>query len=178
MAFICFILFWHRKNEAILWFLLLTWCHFQPLMTFSHSWLEMAPGEKQKPFHFLYTSDGKQILICLRHCCKENEMVFVSHEVTFPATSDRVAGNGTKWKVKTIEFSSSTSGGEQLSFLNFLNFTAVKKTISKLRKVLLKKILQELMFCLLWNQTPKCGYSPETFFAACAQETRTALIYP
>ena len=27
------------------------------------SWLEMAPRERQKPFHFLHTSDGKQILI-------------------------------------------------------------------------------------------------------------------
>ena len=51
-----------------------------------------------------------------RHWCEENEMVFVSHEVSFPATSDRrsrVAGNGTKCEVKTIELSSSTSGGEQ-----------------------------------------------------------------
>ena len=33
------------------------------------------------------------------HWCEENEMVFVSHEVPFPATSDRrsrVAGNGTE----------------------------------------------------------------------------------
>ena len=30
-------------------------------MTFGHSWLEMAPRERQKPFHFLHTSDGKQI---------------------------------------------------------------------------------------------------------------------
>ena len=33
--------------------------------TFSHSWLEMAPRERQKPFHFLHTSDGKQILIVI-----------------------------------------------------------------------------------------------------------------
>ena len=49
------------------------------------------------------------------HWCEENEMVFVSHEGTFPATSDhksRVAGNGTECKVKTIELSSPTSGGE------------------------------------------------------------------
>ena len=48
--------------------------------------------------------------------CEENEMVFVSHEVPFPATSDRrsgVAGNGTECEVKTIELSSPTSGGEQ-----------------------------------------------------------------
>ena len=47
---------------------------------------------------------------------EENEMVFVSHEVPFPATSDRrsrVAGNGTECEVKTIELSSPTSGGEQ-----------------------------------------------------------------
>ena len=30
-------------------------------MTFGHSWLETAPRERQKPFHFLHTSDGKQI---------------------------------------------------------------------------------------------------------------------
>ena len=64
-------------------------------------------------------------------------MVFVSHEVPFPATSDgrsRVAGNGTECEVKTIELSSQTSGGEQLAFLNFVIFTAVKKTVPKLRK--------------------------------------------
>ena len=32
-------------------------------MTFGHLWLEMAPSKGQKPFHFLNTSDGKQILI-------------------------------------------------------------------------------------------------------------------
>ena len=32
-------------------------------MTFSHLWLEMAPCERQKPFHFLHTNDGKKILI-------------------------------------------------------------------------------------------------------------------
>ena len=66
-----------------------------------------------------------------RHWCEENEMVFVSHEVPFPATSDRrsrVAGNGTEWEVKTIELSSSTSGGEQWAFLHFFILTAVKKT--------------------------------------------------
>ena len=34
--------------------------------------LEMAPRERQKPFHFLNTSDGKQILIPILHtplCC-------------------------------------------------------------------------------------------------------------
>ena len=48
------------------------------------------------PFHFLYPSDGKQILIV--YWCEENEMVFVSHSVAFPATSDQrsgVAGDGT-----------------------------------------------------------------------------------
>ena len=45
-----------------------------------HSWLEMAPRERQKPFHFLNTSDGKQVLT-----------------------------------------------------LNFHNFTAIKKTVPKLR---------------------------------------------
>ena len=48
--------------------------------------------------------------------CEENEMVFVSHEVPFPATSDQrsgAAGNGIECEVKTIELSSPTSGGEQ-----------------------------------------------------------------
>ena len=58
----------------------------------------------------------------------ENEYLFIdtgvkkmkwflsSHEVPFPATSDRrsqVAENGTECEVKTIELSSPTSGGEQ-----------------------------------------------------------------
>ena len=75
-----------------------------------------------------------------RHWCEENEMVFVSHKVPFPATSDRrsrVAGNGTEWEVKTIELSSPTSGGEQWAFLNFFILTAVKKTVPKLRKMYL-----------------------------------------
>ena len=46
--------------KTIQWFLLLTRCHFQPL---GHSWLEMTPRERQKPFRFLHTSDGKQIPI-------------------------------------------------------------------------------------------------------------------
>ena len=33
------------------------------LVTFGHSWLEIAHHERQKPFHFLHTSDSKQILI-------------------------------------------------------------------------------------------------------------------
>ena len=49
--------------KTIQWFLLLTRCHFQPRVTEGHSWLEMAPSESQKPFHFLHTSDSKQILI-------------------------------------------------------------------------------------------------------------------
>ena len=52
----------------------------------------------------------------IQYWCEENEIVFVSHEVPFPATSDRrsrVAGNGTECEVKTIELSSPTSGGEQ-----------------------------------------------------------------
>ena len=84
------------------------------------------PSEKVKKWVFVYL-----------HWCEENEMVFVSHEVSFPATSDWrswVAGNGTEWEVKTIELSSTTSGGEQWAFLNFVILTAVKKTVPKLRK--------------------------------------------
>ena len=85
-------------------------------------------------------NDGKWISV-YRQGCEENEMVFVSHEVPLPATSDqrsRVAGNGTECDVKTIELSSPTNGGEQWNFLNLHNFTAVKKTVSKLRKFLLQ----------------------------------------
>ena len=67
---------------------------------------------------------------------KKMKWFLSSHKVPFPATSDRrsrVAGNGTEWEVKTIELSSSTSGGEQWAFLNFLILTAVKKTVPKLR---------------------------------------------
>ena len=51
--------------KTIQWFLLHTRCHFQPLVTFGQWWLEMATHERQKPFHFLHTRDGKQILIFL-----------------------------------------------------------------------------------------------------------------
>ena len=79
-------------------------------------------------------------------------MVFVLHEVPFPATSDRrsqVAGNGNEWEVKTIELSSPTSGGEQWAFLNFLILTAVKKTMPKLRK------MSFLLFYLPLHPPPK-----------------------
>ena len=46
----------------------------QPL---GHAWLEMAPRERQKPFHFLHTSDGKQILII------GLEMSFIGLETSF-----------------------------------------------------------------------------------------------
>ena len=80
----------------------------------------------------------QQWVFVYHHWCEENEMGFVSHEVPFPAKSDRrsrVAGNGTECEVKTIELSSPTSGGEQWSFLNFIIFIAVKKTVLKLRKM-------------------------------------------
>ena len=95
-----------------------------------------------------------------RNWCEENEIVFVSHEVPFPATSDRrsrVAGNGTEWGVKTIELSSSTSGGEQWAFLNFLIITAVKKTMPKLRKLTFPQILYSRAHCKCdwWNPGAK-----------------------
>ena len=37
--------------------------HIHSLVTFSPSWLEMAPRESQSPFHFLNTSVNKQIVI-------------------------------------------------------------------------------------------------------------------
>ena len=95
------------------------------------------------------------------HWCEENEMVFVSHEVPFPATSDRrsrVAGNGTEWEVKTIELSSPTSGGEQWAFLNFIILTAVKKTVPKLRKAyfyILRKFLSVVETHSWYDSTSK-----------------------
>ena len=88
-----------------------------------------------------------------RHWCEENEMVFVSHEVPFPATSDRrsrVAGNGTECEVKTIELFSPTSGGEQWAFLNFIILTVVKKTVPKLRKIIFFHT-----FCHYWRRSPQ-----------------------
>ena len=79
----------------------------------------------------------KKLVFVYCHWCEENEMVFVSYKVPFPDRSDRrsrVAGINTECEVKTIELSSSTSGGEQWAFLNFLILTAVKKTVPKLRK--------------------------------------------
>ena len=55
-------------------------------------------------------------MLVYRHWCEENEIVFVSHDMPFPATSDRgsqVAGNGTECEVKTIELCSPSSGCEQ-----------------------------------------------------------------
>ena len=55
----------HCSSQLIcqaLLFLTPTRYHFKPLV-FGHSWLEMAPREGQKPFHFLNTSDCKQILM-------------------------------------------------------------------------------------------------------------------
>ena len=89
-------------------------------------------------FSQIFICNNKEWVFVYRHWCEENEMVFVSHEVPFPATSDRrsrVAGNGTECEVKTIELSSPTSGGEQWAFLNFIIFIAVKKTVPKLRKI-------------------------------------------
>ena len=101
---------------------------------------ESVYGKKKKkalPLLHCAKSGKREWVFVYRHWCEENEMVFVSHEVPFPAMSDRrsrVAGNGTEWEVKTIELSSPTSGGEQWAFLNFLILTAVKKTVPKLRK--------------------------------------------
>ena len=52
---------------------------------------------------------------------------------------NRVARNGIKCEeVNTIKLSS-PSGGEQLAFLNFINFTAVQKSAPKLRKLILNE---------------------------------------
>jgi len=106
---------------------------------------------------FLLVKVNREWVFVYRHWCEENEMVFVSHEVPFPATSDRrsrVAGNGTEWEVKTIELSSSTSGGEQWAFLNFIILTAVKKTVPKLRKVLFRRYFAfPLVFWIFWGKS-------------------------
>ena len=54
---------------TIQWFLLLTWCHFHPLVSFGHSWLEMATCEGQKPFHFITNSDCEQPILILQRKC-------------------------------------------------------------------------------------------------------------
>ena len=61
--------------KTIQWFLLLTRCHFQPLVTFGPSWLQMAPGERQKPFHFLHT----RVLFICRKCAEilSTEILFL-----------------------------------------------------------------------------------------------------
>ena len=109
----------------------------------SHEWPKVTSGWKwhqvwSKNHLIVFTNQWRWTWVFVyRHWCEENEMVFVSHEVPFPATSDRrsrVAGNGTEWEVKTIELSSSTSGGEQWAFLHFFILTAVKKTVPKWRK--------------------------------------------
>ena len=112
----------------------------------SHEWPKFTSGWKwhrvwSKNHWIVFTNQWRWTWVfdyC--HWCEENEMVFVSHEVSFPATSDRrsrVAGNGTECEVKTIELSSPTSGGEQWAFLNLHNFTAVKKTVPTLIKWIL-----------------------------------------
>ena len=53
----------HWFLKTIQWSLPLTRGNFQPLVTFDHSWLEMAPHERQSPFKFPNTSVDKQILI-------------------------------------------------------------------------------------------------------------------
>jgi len=45
------------------WTVALVRCHLHPLVTFSHSWLEMAPHESQRLFYFLNTCVYKQIFI-------------------------------------------------------------------------------------------------------------------
>ena len=54
------------------------------------------------------------------HWCEENEMLF---RFSCGAISNH------ECQVKTIEWSSPTSGGEQWAFLNILKFIEVKKTI-------------------------------------------------
>ena len=78
-------------------------------------------------------------------------MVFVSHEVPFPATSDRrsrVAGNGTECEVKTIDLSSPTSGGEQSALLTFLDLTVKEDRINR---ALSKKSLFEKPVAWIWK---------------------------
>ena len=42
-----------------------------PARVTGHSWLEMAPHERQKPFHFLQTSDSSRYSILLLLCFKQ-----------------------------------------------------------------------------------------------------------
>ena len=110
--------------------------------------IERSPAELQLGFSLLHNIMS---IFLPSQWCEEYEMNlrnwtwnekmklngFVSHEVPFPAPSDwrsQVAGNGTKWFVKTIALSSPTSWGEQWAFLDLHYFTAVKKTVPKFRK--------------------------------------------
>ena len=55
----------HWLVKTIQWFLLLTQCHFQPLVKVTRGW-KWHLVRRQKPFHFLTTSVDKQILISCR----------------------------------------------------------------------------------------------------------------
>ena len=77
----------HLLVKTIRLFLFLTRCHYQPFMTFGHSWLKMAPHWKQKTYNFEEnTSNGEQkFLTCvLLKIGEENSsfmQIFGSHEV-------------------------------------------------------------------------------------------------
>jgi len=62
----------------------------------------------------------KKWVFVYRHWREENEMVFYSHEVPFPATSDLrslVAENGTSWQTKTFHTSNAPVTVNNYSFL-------------------------------------------------------------
>ena len=52
-------------------------------------------------------------------------------------SATKSAGNGTEWEAKTLEWSSSPSGGDQWAHPNFLDFIAVQRTKQNKEKALL-----------------------------------------
>ena len=68
----------------------------------------------------------------------ENDMCFVTRAVPFPAMNDqrsRVAGYGTKFKVKTFEWSHLIQTVDvNKAILDAINFSAVKITMPNSRK--------------------------------------------
>ena len=69
-------------SKTIQWFLLHTQCHNnKPLVTFGHSWLEMAPCEGQKHFIFLTTVAADKIHWCWRSNFSTNFQLAVNNTI-------------------------------------------------------------------------------------------------
>ena len=81
------------------WTLPLTMCYFdrmRPWLKGRDHWIFLKPGSTNNEYLFIDTG------------VKKMKWTFGSHEVPFPATSDRrslVAGNITSWEAESISFS-------------------------------------------------------------------------